>query len=82
MWNDLLKNNPDEKILSVKVPVYMFQGVHDYQTPFALAKRYFEAVESPEKYFFEFENSAHNLLYGESEKFIRLIRENVLGEKV
>ena len=59
MWMDAINANLFEQIPRVDVPVYIFQGKHDYHTVTEVAKDYFEVLEAPDKAYFEFENSAH-----------------------
>ncbi len=72
---DLLKQAP-----RLMVPVYIFQGRHDYATPWPLAERYFEALEAPRgKDLVWFGRSGHALRAEEPKKFDEeLLR--VLGE--
>ena len=79
LWGEIMQNNLDKQILEVSVPVYIFQGKHDYQTPYVVAREYFEKLKAPKKEFFTFENSAHCPLYEENEKFHELIVEKVLN---
>ncbi|TAJ11715.1 alpha/beta hydrolase [Marinilabiliaceae bacterium JC017] len=61
--------------LKLSVPVYIFMGHHDYDTPFILVEAYYGAIEAPEKQLVWFENSAHFPFYEEKEKFLsELIR--------
>jgi pimeloyl-ACP methyl ester carboxylesterase len=53
----------------LEVPVYIFAGRQDYQTPSPIAKKYFDVLECPYKEFVWFEHSAHLLNFEEPEKF-------------
>ncbi|MGG3468701.1 alpha/beta hydrolase [Neobacillus pocheonensis] len=69
MWGqvievDFLKNTP-----RFEVPVYIFAGRQDYQTPSELAKRFYDVLECPHKEFVWFEKSAHLISFEEPEKF-------------
>lgn len=75
MWLDVINTNLFTAIDSVQVPVYIFQGVYDYQTPYVVAKDFYEQLKAPKKGFFTFENSAHSPLMEETEKFNTLVRE-------
>ena len=50
------------------IPVYFLAGRYDYETPGELAEAYYDALEAPAKSFTWFENSAHNVMYDESDK--------------
>jgi pimeloyl-ACP methyl ester carboxylesterase len=75
MWLDVINTNLFTAIDSLQVPVYVFQGVYDYQTPYVVAKEFYEQLSAPQKGFFRFENSAHSPLMEEPEKFNSLVRE-------
>ncbi len=80
LWGEIMENNLDEQILEVGVPVYIFQGKYDYQTPYKVAREYYEKLKAPEKEFFTFENSAHCPLFEENKTFNKLILEKVLKD--
>ncbi|UHG94264.1 alpha/beta fold hydrolase [Spirosoma oryzicola] len=65
---DLYKTAP-----ALEVPYYLFQGTHDYQTPYVTARRYFDQVRSPRKRLFSFSNSAHSPIFEEPEHFHRCL---------
>lgn len=75
LWPEVLSNNLFETVPEVQVPVYIFQGRYDFQTPYPLAKQYFDSLKAPRKEFYTFENSAHGVMYEEPERFNRLILE-------
>ncbi len=43
----------------VGCPLFIFQGKHDYDTSYVVAKRWYDRLEAPHKRFVTFENSAH-----------------------
>jgi proline iminopeptidase len=53
----------------LSVPVALFMGRHDYDTPAPLAEAYFDAIDAPDKRLVWFESSAHFPFYEESSKF-------------
>ncbi|MBD8068820.1 alpha/beta fold hydrolase [Bacillus sp. PS06] len=61
------------------VPVFIMHGVFDYQTSYNEAKRFYEKIEAPLKKFYTFENSAHSPFLEEQEKFIHILRSEVLS---
>jgi len=77
LWTDVIKNNLFHEIDSMQVPVYIFQGAHDYQTPTSLAKEFYDQLKAPKKEFFTFQNSAHSPMMEEVERFNLLVKENI-----
>jgi pimeloyl-ACP methyl ester carboxylesterase len=75
LWPEMIKKNLFNDIDSMQLPVYIFQGRHDRQTPYSLAKDFFHQLKAPEKEFFTFENSAHSPLVEEVDKFNSIVRE-------
>lgn len=51
------------------VPCYLFQGTHDYQTPYAIARRYYDRLQAPRKRLFTFTESAHSPIFEEPARF-------------
>lgn len=83
LWDDVLQTNLSTAVDSLDIPVHIIQGVHDYQTPYAPAKAFFEQLKAPQKSFYTFENSAHSPFLDEPEKFNSLLKEitNPLGKQ-
>jgi pimeloyl-ACP methyl ester carboxylesterase len=78
-WLDNLQF--DQDIKELKVPVYFIEGRYDYNVPSELVKKFCDNVIAPYKEYIEFENSAHNPNYEESERFYEemvRIKESVL----
>lgn len=71
MWEELLGIDFITNTAKLEVPVYIFAGRQDYQTPSKLAKQYFDVLQCPQKEFVWFENSAHLLNFEEPEKFFQ-----------
>lgn len=80
LWPEIMKVNLFEQAPELEVPVYIFQGTNDYQTPYVLARQYFEKVKAPHKRFFSFSNTAHSPLYEHPKTFHRLLLSNVLPQ--
>ena len=78
LWPDVINTNLFNDIDSMQVPVYIFQGIYDYQTPTSIAKEFFDQLKAPQKEFFIFENSAHSPVMEEVEKFNAIVREITL----
>jgi pimeloyl-ACP methyl ester carboxylesterase len=77
LWHEVIQANLFTEIDSMQVPVYIFQGVYDYQTPYAVAKHFYEQLKAPEKEFYTFSNSAHSPIMEEVDKFNSIVREKV-----
>jgi pimeloyl-ACP methyl ester carboxylesterase len=80
LWDVIMKTSLFKSIPSQKIPVYILQGVSDYETSYAIAKEYFDSLNAPVKKFFTFENSAHSPNFEEPEKFELILRE-ILSEQ-
>ncbi|MEL7487573.1 MAG: alpha/beta hydrolase, partial [Pseudomonadota bacterium] len=52
------------------VPIFIFQGEHDWQTPTTLVKAWFPTLKAPYKEYIAFEDSAHFVFNEEQGKFI------------
>ena len=72
------ENNLSETVTEQKIPIYIMNGVHDYQTTYNQAKVYFDNLIAPEKKFYTFENSAHSPLFEEQEKFKNILINDIL----
>jgi len=70
------------KVNELKIPVYFFQGKHDYLTNFSVAKEYFDLLKAPKKEFVVFNKSAHFPSFEEPEKFDSLMINQVLKENI
>ncbi len=74
LWPEVLEKNLNNDIDSMQVSVYIFQGKFDYQTPYSVAKDFYDQLKAPKKDFFPFENSAHSPLMEEPDKFNDLLK--------
>jgi pimeloyl-ACP methyl ester carboxylesterase len=48
-----------DSLSQVGCPLFIFQGKHDYETSWAVAKRWYDRLEAPRKNFVTFANSGH-----------------------
>ncbi len=78
VWKNILATDLSEKVTELKIPVYFFEGAHDYTCSSVEAKNYFEKLKAPVKGFYIFEKSAHSPFFEESDKMLKIIREDVL----
>jgi pimeloyl-ACP methyl ester carboxylesterase len=53
-----------------QVPMIIFQGEHDWQTPTSLVKPWFAKLEAPYKKYVAFEDSAHIVISEEAGKYL------------
>lgn len=77
MVHYVLEENLNETITEYSVPIYIIQGVHDYQTTYNQTKLYFDNIKAPIKDY-TFENSAHSPAGEEPEKFKEIIINDIL----
>ena len=77
MQMDLISEVPE-----LQVPVYIFQGKHDYQVSYVVAKEFATALKAPIKGFYTFENSAHSPCFEEAEKMCNILRVDVLQNQI
>ncbi|MGF1587388.1 MAG: alpha/beta fold hydrolase [Bacteroidales bacterium] len=75
MWNEVIHTNLLNEIDSIKIPVYILHGKHDFTTPYSVAKEFYNQLKAPHKEFFSFENSAHSPVMEEVEKFNSIVKE-------
>ncbi len=81
LWSVVMKTNLFKTIPSQKIPVYILQGTHDYETTYKVAKEYFDSLNAPVKKFYPFDNSAHSPIFEEPEKFQKILKEILLEQK-
>jgi pimeloyl-ACP methyl ester carboxylesterase len=79
LWNQVLKTDITVKVPKLDVPVFFFQGRHDYTTSYALAKAYLQQLQAPLKGFYTFENSAHSPQFEEPERTRTILTKDVLS---
>jgi len=61
-----------------EMPVYLFLGHHDYNTPFELAEEWYNALKAPHKQLVWFERSGHEPQWEEPEAWNRAFARFVL----
>lgn len=62
-----------------EVPVFIIHGSYDYQTSYKEAKRFYEKIEAPLKKIYTFESSAHSPFIEDQERFLQILRTDVLS---
>ena len=78
LWSDVVGQRRG-KITRLDVPVAITQGRHDVNTPSALAKKWFDALEAPYKKWIWFEDSAHSPDQEEPDKW-RAALDEIISE--
>ena len=61
-----------------KIPMFIFDGKLDMNTPASLVQDYFDLIKAPQKELIWFENSGHNPLSDEPKRFKSLLRKYLL----
>lgn len=62
-----------------EVPVFIIHGSYDYQTSYKEAMRFHEKIEAPLKIFYTFEAAAHSPFIEDKERFVQILRNDVLS---
>lgn len=73
LTRDFTKDFPE-----IKIPIYFLSGKYDLTVNIDLAKDYYRQINAPLKGFYTFESSAHGPLFEEPERFMEIIKNDVL----
>ena len=60
-----------------QIPVYYIQGENDWQTPYPLAKAFFDEISAPDKKFFSIPNAGHFTILDNKGEFTRVLLEEI-----
>ncbi len=77
MWEEVGKTDFPATCTKFMVPYFVFDGVLDQNTPAALVQAWFDTIEAPQKELIWFEQSGHNPMNDEPERFKRLLIERL-----
>ena len=77
LWPEVVSLEFDKTVKKLDVPVYLFQGDHDQNTPTMLAKKWFDNLEAPYKEYVPFHESAHSPIKEEEELWGKTIVEKL-----
>ena len=77
-WDEFMNADLRSTVPSLAIPAYFIQGRYDYTANYGLARDYFSKLDAPAKGFYTFEDSAHAPAFEESEKMLRVLREDVI----
>lgn len=65
-------------LVNQQIPVYIFQGLHDQQTNYSIAKQYFNRLKAPIKKFYTFTYSAHSPHTEQYDIFEKIVKTDIL----
>ncbi|HUT54939.1 MAG TPA: alpha/beta hydrolase [bacterium] len=81
MWDEVMTYDLIRQVPSLDLPVYFFEGRHDYNTPWELVSEYYDKLDAPQgKTLIWFEDSAHSPNLEEPDRFARMMVDRVLTE--
>lgn len=78
MWKEIGTTDLNRTTTKFAAPVFILDGRLDYNTPWELVEEWFDRIEAPRKELHWFDNSGHNPLSDEPEKFIPLVKKLLL----
>ncbi len=78
MWPEIGRVKLQEECTEFRIPYFIFDGRLDKNTPADLVEGYFEKIQAPCKELIWFEESGHNPLIDEPDKFKNLLRDRLL----
>ena len=81
MWPEVGATDFPATCTRFDVPIYIFDGRLDKNTPSELVEDWYNMIEAPDKDLIWFENSGHNPMNDEPERFKRLLREKLMTVK-
>lgn len=81
MWDEVAATDFSVTCTKFNVPVYIFDGRLDMNTPAELVEDWYNQIEAPDKCLIWFDESGHNPVGDEPEKFKKLLREKLLAVK-
>ncbi len=81
MWPECGRTNFNETCTEFEMPFYIFDGRLDKNTPSDLVEGWYNKIKAPDKRLVWFENSGHNPMNDEGERFKRLLRDMLMKVK-
>jgi pimeloyl-ACP methyl ester carboxylesterase len=79
LWEqEVLRTDLAWQVPRLDLPVYFFEGAHDYTCVSSLVQEYLQLLEAPVKRLYWFEHSAHSPLLEEPERARRILRDDIL----
>lgn len=80
LWKEVVSLEFDKDVKKLQVPVYLFQGDHDQNTPTVLAKAWFDNLEAPYKEYVPFHESGHSPIKEEDELWGKTLVEKLFNK--
>ena len=81
MWAEVSATDVPKTCTKFEVPFFILDGRLDMNTPAELVEDWYNMIEAPEKDLVWFDNSGHNPMNDEPEKFKRILREKLMAVK-
>ena len=81
MWPEVGRTDFKKECTSFNVPIFIFDGRLDQNTPASLVQSWFDMIKAPRKELIWFEESGHNPMTDEGEKFKTLLRDRLMDVK-
>lgn len=78
LWNEIIATDLTKKITAIDIPVYFFEGIHDYTCSYELAKDYYMELQAPVKKFYTFNQSAHSPLFEEPHRIEEILIKDII----
>jgi pimeloyl-ACP methyl ester carboxylesterase len=78
IYPQLVGLNFEEQVPRLDLPVFFITGRYDFTCVQDIAYRYYEQLQAPVKEFYWFEQSGHNACYTEPQKFISIVKQDIL----
>lgn len=72
-------NEAADLIRQLEIPVYFFGGIYNYTINYTEGKAYLKELEASVKGFYTFNKSAHQLIFEEPDRFMEIIKTDVLN---
>jgi len=81
MWDEVAQINFNKTHTKFNAPIYILDGVLDKNTPAELVEDWFNKIEAPDKELHWFQESGHNPLFDEPDKFKEILKDKFLKIK-
>ncbi len=78
LWDEIIATDLTKKITALDVPVYFFEGIHDYTCSYQLARDYYLELQAPVKKFYTFNQSAHSPLFEEPHMIEEILVKDII----
>ena len=78
MWSEVVTLEFPRDYTAFSVPYFIFDGRLDQNTPAELVEEFFELIKAPHKELIWFEQSGHNPLGDEPERFKELLKDRLI----